>query len=60
MSEVSLDSNSASTDKFLLSPNRSASESILTTSRTGEALKERSANFLPLNVALSLPGERTT
>lgn len=38
----------ASTDKFLMVSNRSASEPILTASRTGETLnKERSANLYP-------------
>lgn len=53
-SEMSLHCRSASTHKFLLSPNRSASETVLTPSRTGETLKERSANLLPLTVALPL------
>lgn len=37
-----------------LSSNRSASETVLTPPRTGETLKERSANLLALNVALPL------
>lgn len=41
-------SRSASIDNFLFSPNRSASETVLTPSRTGETLKERSANLFPL------------
>lgn len=46
-SEKTLCSKYASTDKFLVFPNRSASGSILTASRTGETLnKERSANLL--------------